>query len=155
MQLTRRFHKSALYSSIAILIGGFIYFGLLADAFYNDGDQKNLSALSAIAPSLPVQTGGAQQSADRIVITQPFNGANSTSQTLAVEGRAPANSTVTIYLNGRVVQSTIARNSSYSFPGIMLTEHANVLQTRYYSQDGSSDASAAILIFYDRSTKSN
>lgn len=147
-QRPRRFRRYALYSTVAVLIGVFIYFGLLADAFYNGSDQKNHAAMNEIAPSLPLETAPAPRKPEGIVITRPLNGMKSASQRIEVEGRAPADAVVAMYLNGTLVESTVARNSTYSFPQILLTKHANVLQTRYYSDDGSSNASAAIMVFF-------
>jgi peptidoglycan/xylan/chitin deacetylase (PgdA/CDA1 family) len=147
-QRPRRFRHYALYSSIAVLLGTFIYFGLLADAFYSGGDQKNRPSLNEIAPSLPVETASAPRRAEGINITRPLNGMKSASQTVEVEGKAPANAVVAMYLNGSLVESTVARNSTYTFPRVLLTKHANVLQTRYYSDDGSSNSSSAIMVFY-------
>src|SRR5689334_7179526 len=63
-QRPRRFRRYALYSSIAALVAIFIYFGLLADAFYSGGDQKNRPSLNEIAPSLPVETTTAPRRAE-------------------------------------------------------------------------------------------
>src|SRR5436190_6007353 len=120
-QRPRRFRRYALYSSIAVLVGGFIYFGLLADAFYSGGDQKSRPSLNEIAPSLPVETATVPHRSEGINITRPLNGMKSASQTVEVEGKAPANAIVAMYLNGSLVESTVARNSIYTFPRVVLT----------------------------------
>jgi peptidoglycan/xylan/chitin deacetylase (PgdA/CDA1 family) len=140
--------RIAIYATLAVLVGGFIYFALLADAFYSGGDQKNQPGLAQIAPSLPVETSETDRTNENVTITRPLNGMKSASQTIEVEGRAPADSVVALYLNGTLVESTVARGSEYRFTNVQLTKHANVLQTRYYSDKGSSNASAAIMVFF-------
>jgi peptidoglycan/xylan/chitin deacetylase (PgdA/CDA1 family) len=129
---------------LVVLVAGFVYFGLLADAFYSGGSQQNQQDL---APSLPVDLEKEEDKNEGITITRPINGMKSASQFVEVEGSAPPNAVVAVYLNGSLVESTIARNTLYRFPKIMLTKHANVLQTRFYS-DGSSNFSPAIMVLY-------
>ena len=72
----------------------------------------------------------------------------SPSQFLQVEGKAPQNAVVAVYLNGTLIESTVARGAVYRFSKVMLTKHANVIQTRYYSDDGSSNFSPAIMVLF-------
>jgi peptidoglycan/xylan/chitin deacetylase (PgdA/CDA1 family) len=149
-----RYGRYALYTSLALLIGGFIYFGLLADAFYNGSEQGTQPNLSQIAPSLPVKTETPTRVED-ITITRPINGMKSASQTIELEGRAPQNSVVAAYLNGTLVASTLARSSVYHFPQVLLTKHANVIQTRFYLDNGSSNSSSAIMVFFQEPIRSS
>jgi peptidoglycan/xylan/chitin deacetylase (PgdA/CDA1 family) len=145
------YKKYVAYASIAALLGVFIYFGLLADAFYSGGDQQATTNLNSIAPSLPVDV--QEKKAETITITRPLNGMKSPSQTIQVEGAAPQNSVVAVYLNGTLMDSTVARSAYYRFPQLLLTKHANVIQTRFYADNGSSDASSAIMVFFQDSLK--
>ena len=106
-------------------------------------------------PSLPVDVEQADQKKDSVTITRPLNGMKSPSQFVEVEGAAPANAVVAVYLNGSLVESTIARDAIYHFPKVMLTKHANVLQTRFYSDDRSSNFSPAIMVLYQDSLQSD
>ena len=51
---SRPFFLYAGYAAIVLFVGGFIYFGLLADAFYSGGNEKQQDKLSGMSPSLPV-----------------------------------------------------------------------------------------------------
>jgi peptidoglycan/xylan/chitin deacetylase (PgdA/CDA1 family) len=140
------YRRYAMYATVIFLLGGFVYFALLADAFYSGGDLEVKTNLTQIAPSLPVDM--QERPAEEIIISKPLNGMKSSSQTVQVEGRAPHNSSVAIYLNGTMMDSTVARGGQYRFAEVPLTKHANVLQTRFYTRNGSSDSSSAIMIFY-------
>lgn len=140
--------RYAVYGSLFVLFSGLVYFGLLADAFYSGGDKTSQASLGKIAPSLPVETAPETRDPDSVTITRPINGMKSPSQTVEVEGKAPAGAVVAAYLNGSLVESTVARDGNYSFPGVLLTKHANVLQTRYYTENGSSNFSPAIMVLY-------
>ncbi len=153
-KVTRNYIRYAAYAAVVVLVGSFIYFGLLADAFYSGGNQQQ-DDLTGMAPSLPVDLEQAEEKPEVVSITRPLNGMKSPSQFVDVEGSAPANSVVAVYLNGSLVESTIARNSIYRFPKVMLTKHANVLQTRFYSDDGSSNFSPAIMVLYQDSLQSD
>lgn len=135
-----------MYATVIFLLGGFVYFALLADAFYSGGDLEVKTNRTQIALSLPVDM--QEKPAEEIIISKPHNGMKSSSQTVHVEGRAPHNSSVAIYLNGTLMDSTVTRGGHYRFPEVLLTKHANVLQTRFYAKNGSSDSSSAIMIFY-------
>jgi len=146
------YKRYAFYATLVVLVGGFIYFALLADAFYNGGDENIRSDLAGIAPSLPVNTD--ERPVEAVTITRPVNGMKSASQTVQVEGSAPQNAIVAIYLNGTLIDSTVARNGNYRFPQVLLTKHANVIQTRFYGDNGASDSSTAIMVFYQESIRS-
>jgi peptidoglycan/xylan/chitin deacetylase (PgdA/CDA1 family) len=130
-----------------MLVTGIIYFALFADAFYN-GEGKSQTSLAQMAPSLPVEVDSGASGTEGIAITRPLNGMKSASQTVEVEGKAPENSVVAMYLNGSLIESTVAKGSLYRFPKVLLTKHANVIQTRYYSDNGSSNSSVAIMVFF-------
>jgi len=151
-QTRNPYKRYAIYAGLAMILGGFVYFGLLADAFYSGGDQPAATTLNSIAPSLPVDV--QEKQAAEITITRPLNGIKSPSQTIPVEGNAPQNSVVAVYLNGTLMASTVARAAYYRFPQLVLTKHANVIQTRFFADNGSSDASSAIMVFYQDSLKS-
>lgn len=140
--------RYALYGTSVILVGVLIYFALLADAFYSSGTET--AALAEMVPKMPVATDEEIHSQrEEIHITRPVNGMKSPSQTIEVEGTAPDNSVVAMYLNGTLMESTVARTGGvYRFTNVVLTKPANVLQTRYYSDNGSSDSSTAIMVFY-------
>jgi peptidoglycan/xylan/chitin deacetylase (PgdA/CDA1 family) len=151
VQTRSPYKKYVIFAGLAVILGGFVYFGLLADAFYSGGSQTATTSLNSIAPSLPVEV--QEKPAADITITRPLNGMKSPSQTIQVEGNAPQNSVVAVYLNGTLMESTVARAAYYRFPQVLLTKHANVIQTRFYTDNGSSDASSAIMVFYQDSLK--
>lgn len=132
-----------------MLIGGVIYFGVLADAFYSGGDHQNnqSTGLAQITPSLPVETAPAPAPKEMVSITRPVNGMKSASQSIEVAGKAPKDAVVALYLNGSLMESTVAKDASYNFSSVTLTKHANVIQTRFYS-DESSNFSPAIMVFF-------
>jgi len=145
---TPRYARYALYAGSLVMVGGLIYFALFADAFYNGEEQPAQPSFAQIAPSLPVQLDSTPRTENTIIITRPVNGMKSASQTIEVEGKAPENALVALYLNGSLIESAVARGAVYRFPQVMLTKHANVLQTRFYVESGSSNASSAIMVFY-------
>jgi len=151
--ITRPFARYALYASALVLVAGLVYFALLADAFYSGGDQNTAAKLAEMTPSLPLDTEPPKQ--ETITISRPLNGMKSASQNIAVEGKAPPNAVVAMYLNGTLVESTIARNSNFRFPQVLLTKHANVLQARFYTDAGSSNSSPAIMVFFQDSIPSD
>src|SRR5262245_38618111 len=65
--------RYALYATGIVLIGGLIYFALLADAFYSGGDQRPQPAFKKIAPSLPVDL-NPPPPRQAITISRPLNG---------------------------------------------------------------------------------
>jgi peptidoglycan-N-acetylglucosamine deacetylase len=152
---SRPYFRYAAYAAIVLFVGGFIYFGLLADAFYSGSNDKQPDKLSNMQPSLPVDVEQADSKKDVVTITRPLNGMKSPSQFVEVEGAAPSNAVVAVYLNGSLIESTIARDAIYRFPKVMLTKHANVLQTRFYSDDGSSNFSPAIMVLYQDSLETD
>lgn len=151
----RPYTRYALYAGSLVLFLSLVYFALFADAFYSTQPRRPGADLSQITPSLPVSAPSDQASEDSIAITRPLNGMKSPSQTVAVEGRAPANAVVAIYLNGTVMESTLVRDSEYRFPAVLLTKHANVIQTRYYTSQGSSNFSRAVMVFYQEPIQSS
>ncbi len=150
---SRPYARYAMYASALVLVGVLVYFALLADAFYSGGDEKSTANLTQMAPSLPVHVEPPEQ--ETIAISRPLNGMKSASQTIAVEGKAPQNAVVAMYLNGTLVESTVARDSSFHFPQVLLTKHANVLQARFYTDAGSSNSSPAIMVFFQDSLSSD
>jgi peptidoglycan-N-acetylmuramic acid deacetylase len=149
----RGYRRYALYGMLVLLLGGFLYFALLADAFYSGGDAAEATTDStAIAPSLPVAI--EERERQPILIDHPLNGLKSMSEKIKVEGPAPHNSVVGMYLNGSLIDSTVAREGYYHFPNVLLTKPTNILQTRFYAANGSSDSSPAIMVFYRNSTDS-
>ncbi|HSE41365.1 MAG TPA: polysaccharide deacetylase family protein [Acidobacteriota bacterium] len=149
----RNYARYTIYASLIVLAAGFVYFGLLADAFYSGGSNPQQQQ-DLMAPSLPVDV-EKEEKKEEISITRPINGMKSASQFVEVEGSAPANAVVAVYLNGSLVESTVAREALYRFPKVMLTKHANVLQTRFYSDDGSSNFSPAIMVLYQDSIQTD
>ena len=146
--------RYALYGSLFLSFLGLVYFGLLADAFYSGGDHNSNQAVAHMAPSLPVESAD-KPPQDAVTITRPINGMKSASQTVEVEGKAPANAVVAVYLNGSLIESTVVREGIYNFTGVLLTKHANVLQTRYYGDNGTSNFSPAIMVLYQEPIQEN
>lgn len=146
--------RYALYGSLFLSFLGLIYFGLLADAFYSGGDRTANRSTARITPSLPVEPAD-KSPQDAVTITRPINGMKSASQTVEVEGKAPANAVVAVYLNGSLIESTVARGGIYNFSGVLLTKHANVLQTRYYGDNSTSNFSPAIMVLYQEPIQEN
>jgi hypothetical protein len=144
------YRRYAIYVSLFVLLGGFLYFALLADAFYSGGTTAPRPDTAQIAPSLPVNF--EEQTAEEIVIQRPINGTKTHSQTIQVEGKAPPNSVVELYLNGARIDKVRTKQGRYLFADVDLTARTNVLQTRFYSDDGFSDASDAVMIFYKASS---
>jgi endogenous inhibitor of DNA gyrase (YacG/DUF329 family) len=133
------------YATVILLFGGLIYFGLLADTFYNGSNHQSTSNLKSLALSLPVNV--EENTVPQITISKPLNGETSSERSIQVEGVAPENSDVFLYLNGTLLEKTNAHANRYRFSHISLTKGANVIQTRYFIS-GSSEASTAIMIFY-------
>lgn len=147
----RPYTRYALYAGSLVLVCGLVYFALMADAFYTGGDH-GAEPNTRMTPSLPIESD--PQAKDMISITRPLNGMKSASQTVAVEGKAPKGAVVAIYLNGTLMESSIARDATYRFSSVLLTKHANVIQTRFYS-DGMSNFSPAIMVFYQDAIQSS
>ena len=148
-----RYKRYAIYGMLVLLLGGFLYFALLADAFYSGGDvAEAVSESTEISPSLPVSM--EEQKKEDILIEHPLNGLRSRSEQVQVEGPAPHNSVVGMLLNGSLIDSTVAHGGYYRFPSVILTKPTNVLQTRFYARNGSSDSSPAIMVFYQNATAS-
>lgn len=142
-----RYRRYATYAMVLLLLGGFLYFALLADAFYNGGNAQNKQSEAAeISLSLPVAVN--EERGAEIMIRHPLNGTRSESQMIEVSGQAPHNSRVGLYLNGTMIDTTAAGDGQYRFDRVLLTKQTNVLQTRFYAWNGSSDASPAIMVFY-------
>lgn len=147
--VVRPYRRYAVYAASLVLFSGLIYFALFADAFYSTNEKPSQKGLADLTPSLPVSIQTEQPPPpDSVTITRPANGMKSASQTIEVEGKAPANSVVAMYLNGTLMESTVAHDSDFRFSNVLLTKHANVIQTRYYSSQGSSNFSPAIMVFY-------
>jgi peptidoglycan/xylan/chitin deacetylase (PgdA/CDA1 family) len=144
----KSFKRYSVYATLLVMLGAFIYFALLADAFYSAGDVQVRPTIAQLSPSLPVDI--REKDEERINITRPINGINSREQRVEVEGRAPHNSVVALYVNGALTENSVARNGYYHFSKVQLTKHANVLQTRFYAKNGFSDSSSAILVFYQK-----
>jgi peptidoglycan/xylan/chitin deacetylase (PgdA/CDA1 family) len=149
-----RYARYALYLTGLMLVAGVIYFALLADAFYSGGDQPSAPKFEEIRPSLPVVV-ESEPNKETINITRPLNGMKSPSQIIEVEGKAPDHAVVAIYLNGTLIESTVARENLYRFQKVPLTKHANVIQTRFYSDNGSTNFSPAIMVLYQDELQSN
>ncbi len=140
------YRRYEMYASLILLLAGFVYFALLADAFYSGGDALVKPNLTQIALSLPLDM--QERPEQEIMISRPPNGTKSPSQTVQVEGRAPHNSVVAMYLNGTLMDNTVAHGGNYRFSDVLLTKNANILQTRFYADSGSSDSSSPIMILY-------
>lgn len=150
----RTYAKYALYLTGLILVASLIYFALLADAFYSGGDQGSTPNLTEIKPSLPLEI-ERPAPAEALTITRPLNGMKSPSQLIEVEGKGPKNAVVALYLNGTLMESTVARQNVYRFPKVLLTKTANVIQTRFYTDSGASNFSPAIMVLYQDSLQSD
>lgn len=142
----RRYKRYVIYGMLVLLLGGFLYFALLADAFYSGGEAAEaVSETTQITPSLPVAM--EEQKKEDILIDRPVNGMKSLSEHVRVEGPAPHKSVVGMYLNGSLIDSTVASGGYYRFADVLLTKPTNILQTRFYAANGSSDSSPAIMVF--------
>lgn len=150
----RTYAKYALYLTGLILVASLIYFALLADAFYSGGDHGSSTNLHEITPSLPLEI-ETPTPTEPLTITRPLNGMKSPSQFIEVEGKGPEHSVVALYLNGTLIESTVARESVYRFPNVLLTKKANVIQTRFYTDSGASNFSPAIMVLYQDSLQSD
>lgn len=144
----RPYTRYAMYAASLVLFVGLVYFALFADAFYSTDEKTEKAGLAQMTPSLPVSVEKEEVPPESILITRPLNGMKSPSQTIQVEGKAPPNSVVAMYLNGALMESTVARDAEFRFSNVLLTKHANVIQTRYYSTQGSSNFSPAIMVFF-------
>ncbi len=145
------YKRYAVYATLILLLGGFLYFALLADAFYSGGNRDVKPNSAQIALSLPVDM--AEQPAEEIRIHHPVNGMMSPSQAIQVDGPAPHNSVVALYLNGTMMDNTAVRGGYYRFPSVRLTKHVNVIQTRFYAENGSSDSSTAVMVLYENALR--
>jgi hypothetical protein len=136
--------KYAMYAALVFVLGLLVYFGLLADAFYSGSNHQSAPSLKSIALSLPINV--EEKVVSPITISHPRNGEQIPLKQIYIDGIAPENSEVSLYLNGILLEKTTAHAAQYRFADVQLTKRANVIQTRYYV-DGSSEASTPIMIF--------
>jgi hypothetical protein len=153
LAMKKRFAHLALYVGAATFFITLVYFALLADAFYSGGDTPRTQTAQMV-PTLPLQIHEPESVKEPISINQPENGKNLHSGKIDVNGKAPGDCTIVLFVNGKKVDQVESRDGLYRFENVELAKQANVLQTRFLARDGSSASSKAILVFH-RSTTSN
>lgn len=146
--MNRRCTRFAAYSGSAIFFMTLVYFALLADTFYSGGDKQTTPQMAQMIPTLPLEINSPETEVNKVVILDPENGRKLGSGKIEVKGKAPQKSVVSLFVNGTQVDQVQSRDGSYRFANVELTRQANVLQTRFHAQDGSSASSTAILVFH-------
>jgi peptidoglycan-N-acetylmuramic acid deacetylase len=79
-------------------------------------------------------------------ILSPESGATVPSSRIAVEGTAPPEAMVGLYVNGRKVDVQMAPQGKWRFDGVPLPERRCVIQARYFDNRGDSSFSPAVLV---------
>jgi hypothetical protein len=148
LTMKKRFAHLALYVGATTFFITLVYFALLADAFYSGGDAPKAPQMAQMIPSLPLEIHEAEAEMNDVLISHPKNGAELESERIEVNGKAPRESTVQLFLNGAKIAQVESRDGSYWFENVELAKQANVIQTRFHSRDGSSAPSKPILVFH-------
>src|SRR5262245_54133149 len=108
--MKKRFAHLALCVGAATFFITLVYFALLADAFYSGGDTPRTPQMAQMVPSLPLQIHEPESVKDPISINQPENGKALNSGKIDVIGKAPGDSRVVLYVNGKKVDQVESRD---------------------------------------------
>jgi len=81
-----------------------------------------------------------------VVIEQPAPGAAVQGNRLTVEGRAPREAMVGLYVNGQRQAVQLSADGAWRFEGIPLPARQTLLQARYFDNRGNSAFSPAVLV---------
>jgi peptidoglycan/xylan/chitin deacetylase (PgdA/CDA1 family) len=81
-----------------------------------------------------------------IYIESPAQGSSLKESLIRVEGRAPAEAMVGLYVNGQKVEAQMAAGGRWSFEGVPLTERRNIIQARFFDNRGNSSYSPALSV---------
>ncbi len=86
------------------------------------------------------------ESPGSIVIDEPANGAQVTTNTIEVRGHAPPEAMVGLYMNGQRVSVQLCKQGQWSFQAVPLTQARNILQARYFDNRGNSSYGPAVRV---------
>lgn len=81
-----------------------------------------------------------------VVITQPRSGSVARNNTIAVEGSAPPEAMVGLYVNDEQVSVLMALDGNWRFEGVPLTAPFNTLQARYFDHEGNTSFSKTAVV---------
>lgn len=81
-----------------------------------------------------------------IYIESPAQGSSLKESLIRVEGRAPAEAMVGLYVNGQKVEAQMAAGGRWAFDQVPLTERRNIIQARYFDNRGNSSYSPALYV---------
>lgn len=81
-----------------------------------------------------------------VAITSPSSGASLPTGTIVVEGSAPREAMVGLYVNGRPEAVALVPEGHFRFEGISLGERQNILQARFFDSRGNSSFSKAVVV---------
>ncbi len=81
-----------------------------------------------------------------VAITSPASGAVLAGGTIVVEGTAPREAMVGLYLNGRPKAVELVPEGRFRFEGVALGERQNILQARFFDNRGNSSFSKAVAV---------
>lgn len=112
--------------------------------------------VEAPEPPLPVFKGLKERGLDQegpnwdapgaVAITAPAPGLILQESLIPVEGTAPPEAMVGLYVNGRKVDVQLALDGRWRFEGVPLTDRRCLLQARYFDNRGNSSFSPAVLV---------
>jgi peptidoglycan/xylan/chitin deacetylase (PgdA/CDA1 family) len=86
------------------------------------------------------------ESPGSIVIDEPADGAQVTTNTIEVQGHAPSEAMVGLYVNGQRVSVELCKQGRWSFQAVPLTQARNILQARYFDNRGNSSYGPAVRV---------
>lgn len=81
-----------------------------------------------------------------VVITVPAPGETPTGNRISVEGSAPKEAMVGLYVNGERLDVQLAPDGKWRFEGVPLSSKLNLLQARYFDNRGNSSYSPAVMV---------
>lgn len=81
-----------------------------------------------------------------IAITSPANGASMASGKVLIEGSAPPEAMVGIYVNGEPQAVALVPDGHFRFDSISLGSRQNILQARYFDNKGNTSFSKAVIV---------
>lgn len=81
-----------------------------------------------------------------ITIDSPKAGEAFTVNSVSVNGKAPPEAMVGLYVNNRKAGVQLSRDGSWRFDKVPLTEKVNVIQARYFDNSGNSSYSSAVWV---------
>lgn len=134
------------------LMRGLFYFGLVLIILLTINLLNNVSSLlktsyiiTSLEISKPLHKDISKES--KIKITKPADGMKTFSPYIKIEGEAPSNSIVALYINGELADVSTTHSTGYSFDKVLLLKKENVIQVRAFT-DNEAQYSKAIMVYY-------